>query len=85
MEPIECSETSAISTQTPGKYPKENILHIKHGESLKSRTVTMINDLVRVIGAFNAVLHSSSSRMKNVFLHSFSQAEERFMFSLIIK
>jgi hypothetical protein len=26
MEPIEGSETSAISTQTPGKHPKENIL-----------------------------------------------------------
>jgi hypothetical protein len=25
MEPIECSKTSAISTQTPGKHPKENI------------------------------------------------------------
>jgi len=27
MEPIEGSETSAFKTQTPGKYPKENILH----------------------------------------------------------
>jgi hypothetical protein len=27
MEPIECSETSAISTQTPKKHLKENILH----------------------------------------------------------
>jgi hypothetical protein len=26
MEPIDGSETSAISTQTPGKHPKENIL-----------------------------------------------------------
>ena len=26
MEPIEGSETSAFKTQTPGKYPKENIL-----------------------------------------------------------
>jgi len=26
MEPIECSETSAFKPQTPGKYPKENIL-----------------------------------------------------------
>ena len=26
MEPIECSETSAFSTQTPGRYPKENAL-----------------------------------------------------------
>ena len=31
------SYTSAIRTQTPGNYPKENILHIEHGESLKSR------------------------------------------------
>ena len=26
MEPIEGSETSAFKPQTPGKYPKENIL-----------------------------------------------------------
>jgi hypothetical protein len=24
--------------QTPGNYPEENIQHLKHGESLKSRT-----------------------------------------------
>jgi len=28
MELIEGSETSAISTQMPGNYPKENILQI---------------------------------------------------------
>ena len=37
MEPIEGSEASAFKPQTPGKYPKENILHKEHGESLKSR------------------------------------------------
>jgi len=37
MELIEGSETSAIRTQTLGNYPKENILHIEQGESLKSR------------------------------------------------
>ena len=47
MEPIVCSETSAISTQMPGKYPKENALHIKHGESLKSRTVDEVISLVK--------------------------------------
>jgi len=26
-----------IVAGTPGKYPKENILHKEHGESLKSR------------------------------------------------
>ena len=35
MELIEGSETSAIRTQTPGNYPKENVLHIEHSESLK--------------------------------------------------
>ena len=37
MEPIEGSETSDFKPQTPGKYPKENILHKEQGESLKSR------------------------------------------------
>ena len=36
-EQIECSETSAYIIQTPGKYPKENVIHSEHGESLKSR------------------------------------------------
>jgi len=40
MEPIEGSETSAFKPQTPGKYPKGNILHKEHGESLKSRHVS---------------------------------------------
>jgi len=31
MELIEGSETSAIRTQTPGNYPKENILHYLNG------------------------------------------------------
>jgi hypothetical protein len=39
MELIECSETSANSTQSPGNHPKENILHLTHGVSLKSRDV----------------------------------------------
>src|SRR5215472_9636767 len=41
MEPIEGSETSAFKPQTPGKYPKENILHKEHGESLKSRLIAL--------------------------------------------
>ena len=36
MEPIEGLETSDFRTQTPRNYPKENILHKEHGESLKS-------------------------------------------------
>jgi len=36
MEPIEGSETSAIINQTPGNYPKGNLLYSVHGRSLKS-------------------------------------------------
>jgi hypothetical protein len=43
MELIEGSETSAISNQTPGKHPKENLLHVKRGESLKSSIYIYIN------------------------------------------
>jgi len=25
MEPIQCSETSVFTTQTPGKYPEDNL------------------------------------------------------------
>jgi len=25
MEPIQCSETSVFNTQTPGKYPEDNL------------------------------------------------------------
>ena len=34
------SETSAIKTQTPGNYPKRNILQLKDGESLKIRLMS---------------------------------------------
>jgi len=37
MEQTECSETPEYKIQTPGNYPKENIQHTEHGESLKSR------------------------------------------------
>jgi len=42
MELIEGSETSAISIVTPGNYPKENILHTEHGESLKSIRIILV-------------------------------------------
>ena len=42
MEPIEGSETSAIINQTPGNYPKENLLYSVHGESLKSRNNILV-------------------------------------------
>jgi len=38
MEPTQCSETSAFNTQTPGKYPEDNLSLLQHGESLKTRS-----------------------------------------------
>jgi len=42
MEPIEGSEMSAIINQTPGNYPKGNLLYSVHGESLKSRKPALV-------------------------------------------
>jgi hypothetical protein len=42
MERIEGSEMSAYIYQTPGNYPKENLLYPEHGESLKSRILEII-------------------------------------------
>ena len=33
----------AFRTRTPGNYPKENILHKEHGESLISRNFLLVN------------------------------------------
>jgi len=46
MEQTECSETSAYKIQTPGNYPKENIQHTEHGESLKSRVICLVEYLI---------------------------------------
>jgi len=40
MEPIVSSETSAVRTQMPEKYPKRNKLHLEHGESLKNKNIS---------------------------------------------
>jgi hypothetical protein len=56
MEQIEGSETSAIRTKTPGNYPKENVLHIEHGKSLKSR----------IIPAVSLTMHCTAKIIKNV-------------------
>jgi len=44
MEPIEGSETSAFINQTPGNYPKGNLLYSVHGESLKSRKLHLYGE-----------------------------------------
>jgi len=41
MERTVSFETSAITTQTPGNYPKKSTLHLEHGESLKTKSLTV--------------------------------------------
>jgi hypothetical protein len=52
MELTEGSETSANHNLTPGKCPKEYIQYSKHGESLKSIKLHMlelkINQIIQV-------------------------------------
>jgi hypothetical protein len=53
MEPIKGSETSAIRNQTPGNYPKENIIHtfvfaLKH--SMKAQRYSCTFSLTLALG-----------------------------------
>jgi hypothetical protein len=48
MEPTQCSETSVFNTQTPGKYPEDNLSLQQHGESLKTRKTTFAFALKRL-------------------------------------
>ena len=45
MERIESSKTSALKAQMPGDYPKNTIRHSTHGESLKSRYISLFKIL----------------------------------------
>jgi hypothetical protein len=42
MGPTQISKTSAFNTQTPGKYPKDNLSLLQNGESLKTRKITLV-------------------------------------------
>ena len=45
MGPTLSPETSAFKLQTPGKFPEEYKLHSEHGESLKTKTEFLFNNL----------------------------------------
>jgi hypothetical protein len=48
MEPTQCSETSAFNTQTPGKYPEDNLSLQQHGESLKTRRMYLLDGMKNI-------------------------------------
>jgi len=55
MELIESSETSAISTVTPGNYPKENILQ---RSTCRSGTFTNTNPTSYIVPRTNTDLYA---------------------------
>ena len=73
MEPIEGSETSAFKPQTPGKYPKENILHKEHGESLKSRRYS--NFCLRNLLNSNTQTQAGSTSEMSAARHTVTQSK----------
>jgi hypothetical protein len=66
-EPTQCSETSAFNTQTPGKYPEDNLSLQQHGESLKTSTIKMfiIHELERF---WTHLIYSQNQREMNLSL-----------------
>jgi len=66
MEPIEGSGTSAFRTQTPGNYPKENILHTKYIVTSHVGLLSTCNDkhisLIRYINLINFAKEKSNKR-----------------------
>jgi len=48
MEPTQCSETSAFNTQTPGKYPEDNLSSSKFLKlTAKNGGFDVIRDLMK--------------------------------------
>ena len=70
MELTVGSETSAYINQTPGNYPKGNLLYSVHGESFKSR----LNNVVYV----RAV---QIIRVKEIVLWQVEEENSRLVFS----
>ena len=53
------SETSVFKTQTPGKNPKQNILHKKQGESLNQEMTLHISDVFPVHHQESSTVHTA--------------------------
>jgi hypothetical protein len=74
MEPIEGSETSAFINQTPGNYPKGNLLYSVHGESLKSRIIIFIYQ-----STMGSTLYSAGQSKRTLNLREQIQTRKHFM------
>jgi hypothetical protein len=69
MELIPGAETSTHLIQTLGLYPKENTLHQKHSESLKTKIKSLLQSLTKL--SFESSLFSSlgARTFKTMILH----------------
>jgi hypothetical protein len=67
MEPTQCSETSAFNTQTPGKYPEDNLSLQQHGESLKTRNTSCSPFLTFFCAQLTLACWVSNDVSKNVY------------------
>jgi hypothetical protein len=67
MEPTQCSETSAFNTQTPKKYPEDNLSLLQHGESLKTRIIYLYGeDTAAHIRLITPVEDGTDTEFRNV-------------------
>ena len=57
MEQIECSETSAYKIETPGNYPKENILYFQSCLYSPIETPRLLVFVVITTGLWGLHLH----------------------------
>jgi hypothetical protein len=84
MELTEGPETSAISNQTPGKHPKENILHVKHGESLKSRVELYLYPTLGHNRACNGVTLPLLLRNQNWTVGWINPVQDRYQWRTVL-
>jgi hypothetical protein len=83
MELIPGSETSAHLIQTPGIYPKENTLHQKHGESLKTKNLESFYVINRSKRRLNLFMHSKKIVRGSLVVRAMDPEMMRFICSIL--
>ena len=80
MEPIEGSETSAFKPQTPGKYPKENILQNLDFSTPEDETTMLSGNIMNQIPS-NAVFYLKRTDTKSTlsFTHPSDPANTAYL------
>jgi len=82
MELIEGSETSAISTVTPGNYPKENILQFKKN-LVADQMEAQIPPNARTSGILGANIALGEIYLRTLLFHPIKMIYRRFIITYI--